>query len=100
MNPYDLHSALCAALERTRWRFWRPWRVHRHAIYLTAPTVELRGAGGVVRQWVADTSGERGHGFTRAQAKEIRDALVQVMRADVASMEADVVARIRAWQSY
>jgi len=100
VNPYDLHSALCAALERTRWRPTRPFRIHRHAIRFTSPTVELRDATGVVRRWVADVSDEHGHAFTRAQAKEIRDAVVQVMRADVTSMEADLLARLHTWRSY
>jgi hypothetical protein len=54
----------------------------------------------VVRRWDAARSDEEGHAFTRRQAREIREALVQVMRANAAAMEADVLARLRNERSY
>jgi hypothetical protein len=54
----------------------------------------------VVQKWVAARSDEHGHAFTRRQAREIRKALVQVMKVGAAAMEADVLARIRNERSY
>jgi hypothetical protein len=70
------------ALWRTRWRWTRPLRVRRYAIWLTRPTVEIRDAQKVLYRWEALFNDCYGYAFTRAQAKQIRAALADVIQAE------------------
>jgi hypothetical protein len=75
VTPLQLDDALTTALAATRWRWTAPLRRRRYAIWLTCPTVTIGGL-----RWRGTAWDRRGFGYTRRQARQMRQALKPVLR--------------------
>lgn len=101
VSAHRLYDIIEAGLYRTRWRLTSPIRWRRPAVWLTGGHVEITDAvTGQVQRWNAVISDRRGHGFSRRQAKQIRAALITVMRQDAAHLEAQILAITRTEDPY
>ncbi|MEW9530588.1 hypothetical protein [Microbispora sp. NPDC049125] len=71
-----------------------PWRRHM-AIWLTVDEVEIGR-----RRWRAARSETRGHGYTLRQARQMREALLPVMKAEQDKLRAAIHTHLQLINGY